>query len=187
MTKPGSLRPTATASPSAPGVGGLAELGARVHVDVTIPRTTTRGRMRLVSRSEAAAIHAETRAHFAESGAPITAAMLTEPNVVSEHLAERAVRHLAVAVRDPADESKPLAPLSQWREECDDDQIGVLWMAYNDHAAAIDPVGQGVELSEEDAIAMREASKKKDVDLLMSFGSRKLAIFSTTLVDPPAT
>lgn len=161
-------------------------LGARVHIDVTIPRTTVRGRMRLCTRSERSAIHAETRAHFVSIGAPVTAASLVEPDVMSEHLAERAVRHLAVAVRDPKDEAKSLHDLAWWRD-LDDDQIGALWVTYNDHAAKLDPIGQNTELTVEEVGQLRAAAGKGDVDSLMSFGSHKLAIFATTSVDPPAT
>lgn len=164
----------------------VALLGSRVHIDVTIPRTAIRGRMRLCSRSERSAIHAETRLHFSSMGTPVTGATLAEPDVMSEHLAERAVRHLAIAVRDPKDEAKPLLELGSWRD-LDDDQIGALWVTYNDHATKIDPIGQSTELTVEEVGQLRAAAGKGDVDSLMSFGSRKLAIFATTSVEPPAT
>ena len=100
---------------------------------------------------------------------------------------ELATRTLAVAVREPADVSRPLAPLTEW-EECDDEQIAALWKQYQDLEECLDPLGADhAVLTDADVAAMRDASKKKDVDLLMSFGSRRLAAFVTSTAAPPST
>ncbi len=181
----GRLRPT---EPDAGALGeGLAELrGSREHIDVTIPRTKIAGRMRLVDRDEALAIKSETRKLFASRG------LLDEQGrtvgvAVDDWNAEIGVRHLAVAVRDPKDVSKPLDSLAEWRL-CDDDQIAGLWNRYQDLREQIDPIGDAEEtlrLSGDDLDIIREAVKKKAASVLMSFGSRKLAIYMLTSVVTP--
>lgn len=181
----GRLRPT---EPDAKALGdGLSDLrGARVHIDVTIPRTKIAGRMRLVDRDEALAIKSETRKLFARDGL-----LDTEGRVVGvasdDWNAEIGVRHLAIAVRDPGDVEKPIASLAEWRE-CDDDQIAGLWNRYQDLREQIDPLGEAEEslrLSVEDLDVIREAVKKKAASVLMSFGSRKLAIYMLTSAGLP--
>jgi hypothetical protein len=183
---PGRLRPT---EPDAEDLGaGLVELlGARVFVDVTIPRTKITGRMRLVGRSEALAITSAARREFQAAG------LIEDGRValmaIADWNAEIGVRHLACAVRDPADESKALAALSEWRE-CDDEQISALWNRYQDLREELDPLGDhgaAEVLSADDLELMRAAVKKKEPSVLMSFGSRKLAIFATTSDEPPAS
>jgi hypothetical protein len=180
----GKLRPTMPASE--PQVDSCPGLGARPHVDVTIPRTTIGARMRLVGRSEALAITQETRSVFRVAG------LLDEQGRVvgvagDDWNAEIAVRFLAVAVRDPVDVAKPLAELAEWRA-CDDDQIEGLWSVYRDLREQLDPLGDhNTSISAAD-VAMIEASvKKKDSAILMSFGLRKLVTYLTTLDAPPAT
>lgn len=163
------------------------QLGARVHIDVTIPRTTVHGRMRLALRSEISALRAEAHAHFASLGRPVTAATLVEPDVIADWNAEIASRHLAVAVRDPSDESKPLGDLATWRG-CDDDQINALWVEYQDLAERLDPLGEtAAGLTEEEVTALRAAAKKADAPALRSFGSWRLALFAISSAAQPAT
>lgn len=160
-------------------------VGARVHVDVTVPRTSVRGRMRLLSRAENQAVDAEARVHLRSLGYPVDNPSLL-PTYAEWHN-EIAARTLAIAVRDPADVSRELAPLTEWLE-CEDDQIAALWREYQDLEERLDPLrGEGVHVSEAEALAIREAAKKKDVVLLMSYGSQKLAHFATTSVTPQSS
>ncbi len=181
----GRLRPTEALEPA---TGGLSDLmGARVHIQVTVPRTSIAGSMRLVDRDEALAIKSLVRKVFQAAGL-VTDAGLIVGTAIDDWNAEIGVRHLAIAVRDPKDESKPLDSLEEWRR-CDDDQIAGLWNRYQDLREQIDPIGANedtLKLSEADLEMMRVASKKKEVEVLMSFGSRKLAIFVTTTAEPPA-
>ncbi|HWU86204.1 MAG TPA: hypothetical protein VN253_02970, partial [Kofleriaceae bacterium] len=77
-------------------------------------------------------------------------------------------------------------PLAEWRE-LDDDQVDGLWRDYLDFAARIDPIGHKPDLTREDVAAIERAAKKAELDLLMSFGSRKLALFAMRSVDPPSS
>jgi hypothetical protein len=169
-------------------VGGtLAEaLGEREHISVTVPRTSVVGRMRLVGRDDAFAIKSEARASFAR------ARLLDERGRVVVEAAddwncEIAARHLAIAVRDPSDESKPLAALEVWRQY-DDDQIAALWTQYRDLRDRLDPLGDdSAPLTAHDILTMREAVKKKEWAVLMSFGSPKLASFALSSAEQPAS
>lgn len=181
----GRFRPT---EPNAITIGeGLAELrGAREHIDVTIPRTKIAGRMRMVDRDEALTIKSETRKLFASKGL-LDEQGRTVAVAIDDWNAEIGVRHLAVAIRDPKDESKTLDSLAEWRL-CDDDQIAGLWNRYQDLREQLDPLGDAEEtlrLSVEDLEVIREAVKKKAASVLMSFGSRKLAIYMLTSADTP--
>lgn len=176
------FRPSAEAEPTRKGVLAVELAGARVHQEVTVPRTSARGRMRLLSRGENRTVRAEARAALEAMGC-----RGVDLGVYREWHEELATRTLAASVRDPADVSRPLAPLADW-EECDDDQIAALWKQYQDLEECLDPLGaEHVVLSDADVAAMRDASKKKDVDLLTSFGSRRLAVFVTTTAVPPST
>lgn len=108
------------------------------------------------------------------------------PIAVDDWNAEIAIRHLACVVRDPADESKPLAPLEVWRRY-DDDQVAGMWSQYQDLRDRLDPLSDDASpLGEHDVLVMSEAVKKKESAVLMSFGSRKLSSYLLSLGDRPA-
>ncbi|MDQ3295072.1 MAG: hypothetical protein M3619_00620 [Myxococcota bacterium] len=166
---------------------GLAEvIGARVFVDVVVPRTKIAGRMRLVTRREQSEIRAEARQYLTDSGFPVDSSAITSLGAQEEWNAELAVRMLATAVRDPGNSELALASVDDWRE-CDDDQLGGLFDEYQQLAARVDPLGSGVELSDSEFDQMVEAAKKKEPELLMSYGSRKQALFAITLASQLAT
>lgn len=173
-----NLKPSAPAKPAAPPRSTLAVgvLTSRVHREITIPRTSVRGAMRLLSRSEVASVRAACR--------DALSALATGPALEGfrEWHEELAVRTLAVAVRDPDDNAEPLASLSDW-QECDDEQIGAVWEWYQDLEAELDPLGADGGLTSADVDVMLAAAKKKGGALLMSFGSRKLAAFAITLAE----
>ena len=161
-------------------------LGSREFVDVFFPGTKIRGRMRLVDRAEAFSVKGEALDAFrrakivGESGA-VPAVALDDWNV------EIAARHLAIAVRDPADVSKALKPLAAWRA-LDDDQIAGAWSDYQDLRDRLDPLGDDApRLSESEFAVMREAVKKKESAILMSFGLRKLTAFALSSAEQPAS
>lgn len=181
------LRPTS--GPRKPIDGPLADaivdlVGARVHIDITIPRTSIAARLRTVSRRELSEARAETRAYLKESGFPVDANALGSVGCHDEYQHELLTRILAVAIRDSKNTELALASLDDWRD-CDDDQLEALWRTYEDHRISIDPIGAGVLTAAEHS-AIESAAKKKDVDLLIGFGSRRLAVFLSTSVDPPA-
>lgn len=180
MTVTGRLngRPTVVGPTTDAGPRGLAALaGAREHIDIVIPRTAIAGRMRLVTRSERASIESEVLAYM-------KALSITS---LEQYSAETAVRTLAIAVRDPQDEHRTLDSVEEWRE-CDDDQIAALWKVYQDLAERVDPLGaDGGELEPGELDAMIAAAKKKEFDRLISYGSRRLAIFAITTAAPPAS
>lgn len=186
------LTPTITPAPAPSTPEARAEefvelaLGPEALFDIIVPRTNVAAKMRLPRRAERFAANADARSYLKESGFPVDATGLSALGTHEQWHYELGVRLLAVAVRDPIDPSRQLAPVEQWREECDDDQLDALWERYEDIRALVDPMDAGV-LSESDAIAIIAASKKKDVDVLMSFGSRKLALFAITSASPPAS
>lgn len=179
-----NLRPQngAHAAPAAErGAFVAAIVGARRLVSITVPRTEVTGSLRLLTRAETRAVRAEARRHveaeFGLSGATVEGAR--------EFLEELCTRTIALAVRDPNNPDVPLADLGAW-EECDDDQIGALWERYQDFEAELDPIGSAA-LTDEEFNAIRDAAKKKDETLLRSYGSRKLARYATTSVEPPVS
>lgn len=186
----GRLRASVPVAPAVPvKVRALAELlGARVFVDVTVPRTTIRGRMRLVSRTEAAIINADARRHFVtDLGIEVDASTLLRPGVMDNWNAEVAIRHIAIAVRDPDDESKPLGDLVEWCE-CDDDQISALWLDYKNLASRLDPLSDAADGLTEDQLAeLRTLLKKKGGTPSSLFESLKRSISELSSDDQPAT
>lgn len=164
-----------------------AALAGRVHVPVEIPRTAVKGQMRLVGRSEALQIVSEARELFKSKKLPTEPATLAAAGLLSEWNAEVAVRHLAIAVRRPDDASRPLESLDEWRE-CDDEQISALWEQYKDLQDRIDPLAK-LDLGDADRAAIEAAAKKKpaEVDLLTSYGSRRLALYVISTVAQPST
>ena len=184
-----SLRPTigATRSPQARAdelVDGV--LGSPVFVDVVIPRTQVKGRMRLATRSERFEANAAARVALAGAGFPIDAAAIAALGAHEQWQYELGVRILAVAVRHPTNEDRALASLEDWRA-CDDDQIDAMWVEYQAHQARMNPLGADVDLTDAEASAIIVAAKKKDVDLLMSYGLPKLVQFAIISVEQPAT
>lgn len=183
----GRLRPTSGA-PALPTeeertTNGLADvLGARVHVDVVVPRTKIAGKLRLLSRSEMAEARLATLYAFSQDGRDKAPAHI----YAEEWNIELDARIVSLAVRDPNDVTRQLADINEWRE-CDEDQIVALFVAYKDLADRLDPLGENVEITVEELRQMTEAAKKKHDDILTSFGSQKLARFAITLVDQPAT
>lgn len=177
------LRPQNGAPSPAPTPGRFAAevLGARVFVEVTVPRTSVRGSMRLLTRAEARLIRVQAR-RFVEAEIGVTGPAAEAMIELHEEIATRTV---AIAVRDPANRDIELADLSSW-EACDDDQISQLFERYQDLEAELDPIGTS-SVTEEEVLAIREAAKKKDEILLRSYGSRRLARFAITSVEPPAS
>lgn len=182
-----SLKPKSAATEA--GEQNAVSLGARVHDPIVIPRTDTRGAMRVLGRDESFGLLAEVREVFKSANLIDDRGRVLEV-AVAEWNNEIAVRHLAIAVRDPDDTSKPLAPLSQWRDECDDEQIAALWGEYQDLRDRLDPLGDesilAGNLTATDVELMRDAVKKKEPSVLLSFGSRKLASFLLSSVEQPA-
>lgn len=153
-------------------------VGTRVHVEVTIPRTQVKGRMRLLSRGETRAVRFEAREKLRELG------IIGDVDGVREWNEEIATRTLAVAVR-ALKVDEVLASLEAW-EECDDDQINALWTRYKDLSDELDPLSNA-KLSDLDAQQIAAAAKKKDAILLISYGSLKLAAYTISTAEPPAT
>lgn len=164
-----------------------AVLGARVFVDVVVPGTDIAGKMRILARNESRRVASESRRELMKAGFPVDGTALGAFAAVEEWNAEVAVRTLAVAVREPSDTDRALADLDDWNE-LTDEQIGVLWQRYEDLRIEVDPIGEGAPgLSETELIALRDAAKKGERALLMSFGSRKLALFAIASAAAPSS
>lgn len=162
-------------------------LGARVHVDITIPRTSIAGKMRLISRSESFEATAEARRFLVANGFPTEGELSSVASLGTsdEWQMEMIARTLQKAIRDPRNTALELAPIEEWRD-CDDDQLLSLWRDYKDLGTRIDPIGTKV-LNEQQVALLEEFAKKKDPELLMDFGSRILALWSISLVDQRGT
>jgi hypothetical protein len=100
--------------------------------------------------------------------------------------AERAVRTLAHACRDPDDatHTAPFGTLEQWGE-LDSDIIATAWQAYGDVRERLDPLE--TVLTEDERIAIEVAVKKKDARLLRSYGISKLSSWLASMDVPPST
>lgn len=183
----GRLKPDGANGAATESTGLNDVLGVRTFRNVVIPRTEVRGCMRMLTRSESARVRVEARAALQKAGFPIDASAIAALGGVDEWNAQIAVRSLALAIRDPLDVELALASVEEYEESCDEDQLGALWEEYKAHAAAIDPLRVDATISEDDFNQIRDAAKKKDVDLLMSFGSQKLASFAITSASQPAT
>lgn len=163
---------------------GLADVvEARVHVDIVVPRTQIAGKLRLLSRKEMSEARIATLFALRENGIEKNA---PSHIFVEEWNNELDARIMSLAVRDPNDVMRALASIEDWRE-CDEDQIVSLFVQYKDLADRIDPLGQGVGLTEDEVRAMTEAAKKKHDDILLSYGSRKLALFAISSAAPPSS
>jgi hypothetical protein len=182
----GRLAPKSPAAPSAAPAESRVQLAASVlkgrqHRAIAVPRTDVSGRMRLVTAGEVHEIRAACRAGMAELG--ITGASIES---YSEWRAEFNLRLVATAMRHPAALDQPLATLDEWRQ-CDPDQIAVLWEAYQDMQAELDPLGDKVELEAGELEEILDLAKKGDVGQLTSFGSWKLArALRSTAAPPPS-
>src|SRR5579884_2521744 len=105
-------------------------LAARVHVDVALPRTENKGRMRLLSRREVTEALVTTRSMLRAVDLPVEPVELAAEGLGNEWNVELAAAYLSVAVRRPDNESIPLMSVAQWREYYDDDAIAFVWSQY---------------------------------------------------------
>ncbi len=177
--RPTTPRPAASSSETSPPPEQVADfIGARVHVDIVIPRTNVAGKMRLVSRKEEFEVDAETRAWLAEYGFPIDGTGHAALGTSVTWSYERQARILAIAVRDPKNPALALATADEYRD-LDDDQLDALGARYRDLQLQLDPIGT-VSITPAELDKMLDAAKKKDVVSLMQFGCSKLARFAIT-------
>lgn len=178
------LRPKGSAaSPPEPGTAesrlGLALVGGRRHVDIEIPRTrpVARGKLRRLTRAEEERVSydlGEWLEQVKRSGMP--------PPLRAELDAQEAVRTVALAVRDPADQEKPLATLEEWGQ-ADDGQVGDVYRRYLDMVAESDPFHGDLDAGVRAEIT--EAVKKKDATRLLAFGAKPLTAFLLGQESPP--
>lgn len=166
-------------TPSPHGFAGTV-MAARHHVDVTIPRTKIAGKMRVLSKRERTEVRHEAREALKELG--LVSLPLESHREWHEEIATRT---LAVAVRSPNDISQPLASIEAWNQ-CDEGQIDALWQRYKDLQDQLDPL-ENPSLSEEAMRMIQDAAKKKQMTLLMSFGSCVLASYVITTAAQPST
>lgn len=163
----------------------VSKLGELELVPITVPRTSTSALMRICTRRETSAARAGARAALKDKGFSIEGGGVASLGALEEWNYEFGLRILAAAVRDPKHPERALAALEEWEEHCDEDQIAALMRLYDDHRARVDPLAD-TSLTDAELAAIVDAAKKKDADLLMEFGSRKLSSFILTSVVPPA-
>lgn len=97
----------------------------------------------------------------------------------AQYEAERALRVLAMSVRDADHHDVAFGSLEDWGELADNDVIIPAWHAFEDVRERLDPVT--TELSAEDAIAIGVAVKKNDPSLLRAFGVVKLSAWLASM------
>lgn len=157
-------------------------------IDVQLPRTGRRAKMRLLTRSESFTLKIELRRFFVDAGMPLDAGSISSIGLIEEYNNETAVRHLAIAVRDPDDPAKALHSLDAWRDGADEELIKAMWSRYLDLEAELDPNSDNDGgLNDGDLAALDDAAKKKNVAILRSYGSRTLATYSTILAERLST
>lgn len=96
----------------------------------------------------------------------------------------RAVRTLASAVRDRDDHSKPFGTIDEW-SALDPDRVAACWTTYGDVRERLDPMAH--PLTEDEALMIDHALKKKDVTLLRSFGVARLSAWLVSTGAPQQT
>lgn len=149
---------------------------ARIHVEVTVPRTKIIGRMRILTRQERLTVRLEARAFLKSAGLDGPALEVTE-----EWRAELATRTIAVAMRSPDNINDTLATLEAWNQ-CDEGQLDFLWQRYQDLVAQVDPLDlESSTITAADVAVIADAAKKKQSTLLMSYGSPKLAAYAISM------
>ncbi len=99
---------------------------------------------------------------------------------------ELTLQFLAISCRNPEDESKPLfdSP-EQMRKALHGRELRELSFEYSSLIADYDPDFE--DLTSEDVDAILEQVKKKDVNQLRGFGSKRLASYIITMEKPPLT
>lgn len=98
--------------------------------------------------------------------------------------AERAVRTLAEAVRDPDTRAVHFGTLAEW-QGLDSDIIATAWHVYCDVRERLDPLAEPLTAAERGTI--EAAIAKKNSMLLRSFGVSRLATYLATTDAPPST
>jgi hypothetical protein len=91
--------------------------------------------------------------------------------------AEEAIRTLAESARDPADRSVPFGSLDEWGR-VDTPMINASWQIYGDLIDRLDPLSKPI--TNDEALIIELAIKKKDRVQLRSFGVAKLAAYVTS-------
>ncbi len=155
---------------------------ARAHrfVEIAIPGTETRARMRLLTRGEEKALALEAASWLADL---MVGSDRLEATGLMPVTSEVILRRIAVAVRQ-LDADLPLATKQQWEDNADDDQVAELWHRYEDLRAELDPMA--FDLPADEAAAIEAAVKKKDATLLRGFGARQLRAWLLITGSPPA-
>jgi hypothetical protein len=178
-TAPATAPPTS--APTAEARLDALLAGCREHVDIVVPRTdpSVRGKLRRLTRGEEEELSIELgrwRKAAIDWGTP--------PESRLELSSQEAVRTVAIAVRDPADPSRPLASLNDWRQ-ADDGQIGAVYQQYLDLVDRTDVFRD--HLATDERAEIEDAVRKKDVARLLSCGARKLTAWLLTSASQPAS
>lgn len=159
-------------------------LASQAEHEFSFPqRADIKARMRLVSRAAAFKITAETRLFMGDAGFSLAVAEMSSAGVLSEYQSEINTRLIAEAVSVYDGRNWTKLPLATWRD-CSDEQLTALFRIYEDHSMAVDPIGA---ISDSRFAEIESAAKKKQTELLMSFGRTELVSFVLTLVGQPST
>ncbi|MFA9269829.1 MAG: hypothetical protein ACEQSX_03610 [Baekduiaceae bacterium] len=154
-------------------------VGKRHYDDRVWPGLDAPMKIRVLTCSEIQECHAHAVVRFADLNLPIDA-LTTVGLFEDECLSQILFR----ACRDPEDPEQPLArDAADLRDNTTIDQRAQVYAWYRDLQTMVDPDPN--ELTVEDTKAIIEAQKKRDENLLVGFGSRKLASFIASTAPQP--
>lgn len=169
------IRPRAPASEPAADRPATAEQrltsalsGARLHVEVTVPRTDVRAKLRRLSRREEQEVSLELAAWHAAA----TKERGPLPELRQEIGKHESVLILARAVRDHVAVDRPLGTVDEWGE-ADEAQLAGLMTAYYDVVARTEPWPG--ELTPAERAELAAAVQRRDRATLVALGAARLA------------
>jgi hypothetical protein len=179
--------PPAAAAMANSAIGAALAGGVgRVFRDVTVPGIGP-AKLRLLDHREQQEVNVELASWLAQlerdRGVHFNALAVAGGNSLT---AERAVRTLAHAVREPGDVERPLGSSDEWAR-LGAPTISAVWSDYEDLVEALDPFSDEASVDPATRAAYLDAVKKKDRATLCTFGARTLAILRLSSDDPPAS
>lgn len=133
----------------------------------------------LVGMRDAQQIEGECVAACARLGIPSDSTAYT-----NAFEAEKAMRWLALAIRDADNEASPFGTLAEW-ERVDPDTITMAWHRYSDLRDELQP--EVIEIGPELRTTITAAIVKKNATLLRSFGTHILVSYLLSTEEPPPT
>lgn len=175
----GKLVPSAGATSEPTALGRRLSTAGRRGEEVTLPDPLGRVFIEMIGDRAWLELEVAVDAEMARLGVgPLS--VVNAPKWESE----RARRALSMSCRDPDDHSKPFGTLEEWGV-LDSTILNLAWTAWSDVRERLDPMA--VPLTEDVALAVQAAVKKKDVPLLRTFGVATLSLWLASMADQLST